>query len=596
MPDCGNRKLNRFKFFKMNNKQLQLKTADGFFLIDTNSIVRVEASSNYSKLYFNDGKTMVTAKLLSWFEEKLKAESFTRMHRSHLVNNNYLHLHQPLGKTVALQNGNIIPVSRRRKKMVWQKLAAACLLFFLCCTAFSQNVGIGTNTPHASAVLDVVSNSKGLSIPSLTTAQRTAIASPKTGLFVFDTDRQTLCMYNGANWVYFQSSVEPNVTLPVEQVASDGQVGDHFGESVAISGNYAVVGASLATIGANDNQGCAYVFFYNGTTWAEQAKLTAADGAADDNFGKSVFISGDYVVVGAPFDNAGISSNQGSAYIFLRSGTNWSQQVKINASDGTAGDQFGTSVGINGNYIVVGANGDDVGANANEGSAYFFVRSGVSWTQQDHVVAPFGAAGDGFGASVAISGDFAVIAAPGDDVNGETLSGSAHFFHRIGTNWSHDQEEHFTGYPNPLFGSSVSISGNLVVVGAPGSVAGNLFGYAKVFYYNGTSWAVSALFPNGGFPTPGHSHFGISVGVNGNHAYVGADFFSVLPDNISCGKTYLFESPNGGVDWYFVRDVLDPLAAYANQFGYSVAIAANFCIAGTPYANGEKGKVLFLKL
>jgi two-component system LytT family response regulator len=106
-------------------KKLILNTSSGGFLIYTSAIIRVEASSNYSKLFFSDGKMLVTAKLLRWFEEQLEPESFTRLHRSHLINNRYLQLHQYTGKTIELQNGKIIPVSRRREKMVWQKLAAA---------------------------------------------------------------------------------------------------------------------------------------------------------------------------------------------------------------------------------------------------------------------------------------------------------------------------------------------------------------------------------------------------------------------------------------------------------------------------------------
>jgi len=115
-------------------KKIILNTSRGSFLIDTTVIIRVEASSNYSKVFFSDGKMLLTAKLLCWFEEQLEQECFTRLHRSHLINNRYLQLQKCSGKTVELLNGKTVPVSRRRKKEVLQKLAAACaLLFFLCC-------------------------------------------------------------------------------------------------------------------------------------------------------------------------------------------------------------------------------------------------------------------------------------------------------------------------------------------------------------------------------------------------------------------------------------------------------------------------------
>ena len=134
----------------MENSSLKLNTSTGGYLIDTNTIVRIEASSNYSKIYFSNGKTLLTAKLLKWFEEKLQPASFTRLHRSHLINNGYVQLYTPSCKTLELQNGKIIPVSRRKKKFVLQKFAAACLLLiFLSQTMFSQNVGIGTVLPAA---------------------------------------------------------------------------------------------------------------------------------------------------------------------------------------------------------------------------------------------------------------------------------------------------------------------------------------------------------------------------------------------------------------------------------------------------------------
>jgi len=105
----------------MENALLMLNTSTGSFLIDTNTIVRIEASSNYSRLYFSNGTTLLTAKVLKWFEERLPQECFTRLHRSHLVNNCFLQLHQNSGNAFALKNGKTIQVSRRRKKQVLLK-------------------------------------------------------------------------------------------------------------------------------------------------------------------------------------------------------------------------------------------------------------------------------------------------------------------------------------------------------------------------------------------------------------------------------------------------------------------------------------------
>ena len=138
--------------------------------------------------------------------------------------------------------------------------------------------------------------------------------------------------------------------------------------------NTAVVGAEFATVGMNSEQGSAYVFTRSGTVWTQQAQLNAGDGAANDNFGFSIAVSGDTVIVGAVFDDVGGNADQGSAYIFTRVGVNWSQQAQLNGAGGAANDNFGYSVGISSNTVIVGAILDDVGANTDQGSAFIFTR------------------------------------------------------------------------------------------------------------------------------------------------------------------------------------------------------------------------------
>ena len=153
--------------------------------------------------------------------------------------------------------------------------------------------------------------------------------------------------------------------------------------------------------------------------FAQQQKLTASDATSSDWFGISVSISGDYAVVGAcEKDDVGIDS--GSVYIFVRSGTTWTQQQKLTASDADQFDYFGKSVSLSGDYALIGAQGDNSGA----GSAYIFVRSGTTWTQQQKLTASNVASNDGLGASVSLSGDYALIGAPRD--NSDT--GSAYIF------------------------------------------------------------------------------------------------------------------------------------------------------------------------
>jgi len=181
--------------------------------------------------------------------------------------------------------------------------------------------------------------------------------------------------------------------------ASDGAAGDEFGISVSISGDYVIVGAQ-ADDDNGDYSGSAYVFKHTDTTWTQQAKLLASDGAAGDEFGWSVSISGDYAIVGAQADDDN-GSGSGSAYVFKRTGTNWAQEAKLLPSDGEAFEFFGRSVSISGDYVVVAAVSDDANGDGS-GSAYVFKRTDTTWTQQAKLLASDGAAGDWFGTSVSI--------------------------------------------------------------------------------------------------------------------------------------------------------------------------------------------------
>jgi hypothetical protein len=164
-----------------------------------------------------------------------------------------------------------------------------------------------------------------------------------------------------------------------ELTASDGVIEDTFGKSVAISGSTALVGASSHQVGSNANQGAAYVFVQDGTTWSQQAELTASDGSGGDEFGDSVAVDGSTALVGAASHKVG-SNKQGAAYVFVESGGTWSQQVELTASDGAANDWFGYSVAVSGAMMVVGGPTHQVGSNFEEGAAYVFVPATISVT------------------------------------------------------------------------------------------------------------------------------------------------------------------------------------------------------------------------
>ena len=202
-------------------------------------------------------------------------------------------------------------------------------------------------------------------------------------------------------------------------VANDGASGVEFGSSVALDGDTVVVGA-IEDIEdpARSGSGSVYVFVRSGTTWTQQQKLGPDDGTTDDEFGYTVAIDGDTLVVGG----------EGSVYVFVRSGTTWTQQQKLGPDDGTTDDEFGYTVALDGDTLVVGG----------EGSVYVFVRSGTTWTQQQKLVANDGESGWWFGKSVALDGDRLVVNDENSDLNGPG-SGSVYMFIRSGTTWTQQQ-------------------------------------------------------------------------------------------------------------------------------------------------------------
>ena len=248
--------------------------------------------------------------------------------------------------------------------------------------------------------------------------------------------------------------------------ASDAAAGDLYGWSVALSGDTALVGAPSHQVGASDLQGAAYVFVRSGVAWSPQGELTASDAGGGDQFGSSVALSGDTALVGAASKQVGANEWQGAAYVFVRAGVAWSQQGgALTASDAAAGDQFGWSVALSGDTALIGA----LGVNSDQGAAYVFVRSGAAWSQQAELTASDGATGDDFGVSVALSGDTALVGAPYKQIGANADQGAAYIFVRAGAAWS-QQGGALTasdGAEKDYFGDSAALSGDAALIGAP---------------------------------------------------------------------------------------------------------------------------------
>jgi hypothetical protein len=318
--------------------------------------------------------------------------------------------------------------------------------------------------------------------------------------------------------------------------ASDGTTFDQFGISVALSSD-----GNTALVGANGNQGAAYVFTRSGGVWNQQQKLTASDGAGG-SFGISVALSsdGNTALVGAYGKTVDSNSAQGAAYIFTRSGGVWSQQQSLTASDGTTIDQFGYSVALSsdGNTALIGAFSKTVGSNSNQGAAYVFIRSGGVWSQQQSLTASAGAANDRFGRAVVLSsdGNTAIVGAAGNQ-------GAAYIFTRSGGVWNQQQKLTAFDGAGGSFGVAVALSsdGNTAIVGASSKTVGSINeqGAAYVFIRSGGIWSQQLTRLTAADGTT-FDAFGISVALSsdGNTALVGADFKRI--NTVPQGGVYSF--------------------------------------------------------
>jgi hypothetical protein len=379
--------------------------------------------------------------------------------------------------------------------------------------------------------------------------------------------------------------------------ASDGDLGDHFGNSVSISANTIVVGAyySYGNVGAS---GSVYVFTKPESGWTDMtqtAKLIPSDGNSYNYFGRSVSISNDNIAVGADQDDDS-GTKSGSAYVFVKPASGWidmSQTAKLTASDGTSNDHFGKSVSISGNNIVVGAYNDD-----GKGSVRIFIKPEFGWadmTETTKLSASDGALGDCFGSSVCISGDYIAVGATGDDDNGSN-SGSVYVFTKPESGWTDLSQTAkliaSDGAENNSFGCSVGISENNIVVGASSEngYEGIHIGYAYVFTEPETGWTdMSQTAKLIASDEAENDFFGCSVGISGANIIVGAKHDDDNERN--SGSVYIYEKPESGwIDMSqnqkFIADLYK--GNINDRFGVSVSIDEDYAAIGAPgYSNGK---------
>ncbi|MDH5693441.1 MAG: FG-GAP repeat protein [Gammaproteobacteria bacterium] len=425
---------------------------------------------------------------------------------------------------------------------------------------------------------------------------------------------------------------------------------DVFGNSVALDGDTLVVGASneqgdASSTADNPNNnipqgddssaGAVYVFTRSNGVWSLQAYLKASNAGAEDGFGNSVALSGDTLAVGAYYEGGDASSSAaspndnapfaGAVYVFTRSGTSWSQQAYLKASNAGAGDEFGRSVALEGDTLAVAAPQEDGDVNStaaspndnvqDAGAVYIFTRTGTSWSQQAYLKASnAGTTLDRFGGSVALDGDTLAVGASGEDGDANSTAadpndngfntGAVYVFTGSGTSWS--QQAYLKASNaggSDAFGGSVTLEGDTLAVGASGeagdadSTAANpndnasATGAVYVFTGSGANWTQQAYLKasNAG----ASDRFGLSLALSGNTLAVGtyieagdADSTAANPnDNASsAGAVYLFT--RSGANWSQQAYLKASNAETGDEFGLSVALSGDTLAVG---ADGEDG-------
>ena len=359
------------------------------------------------------------------------------------------------------------------------------------------------------------------------------------------------------------------VTETAEITASDGLFGDEFGRSVAISGNTMIVGAPTADA-AGDAAGAAYIYMFDGVSWIEQPKLLASDPAPGDRCGSSVAVHGTVAVVGAPFVG---DTSIGAVYVFRFNGSSWMQEQKLVPPVDAGGASFGWSVAVQGTAIVVGA----PTANGATGAAYVFGFDGVTWVDQDTLTATDPATNDRFGTDVDIDGDVILVGSPENDDNGSN-SGAFYVFRFEGDIELWGDGIKITASDaaaDDMFGWRVSVSGDVALVAANTQGIFADTGAAYLFRYDGTVWNEEQKL-TAPVEAPDPSEFAFGVAVSGSVAIV-----SATRDNgqsTSSGAAYVYSFD--GASWIQQARVIASDGLTFNLFGVAVEMSDDTAVIG----------------
>lgn len=352
----------------------------------------------------------------------------------------------------------------------------------------------------------------------------------------------------------------------------------NYGVSIDVDGDTAVV-TRLANF-FTGVPGTAFIYVREGSSWTLQQTLSEQDNEpnADDGYGYSVALKGDTLVVGAIGDSTAAFA-AGGAYVYVRNGTTWSFQQKLTAAQPVSYSNFGISVDVLQDTVVVGAHLAD--------SAYVFHRDAGVWTQQQQLL-PNGGPEQSFGLSVSISGQTIAVGAASMSAPGADFSGAVYVFVNDGSGWI--QQQRFTAHDvaaDQNLGYTVGISGDTIVASAPGEKVGaHSRGAVYIFERNGTTWdQKKRLVERSGEKLDA---YGLRVAIDGNIVVIGNINDSTVAQFAGAGEVYV---RNGNTGWSLKYLLTANDGGFLDLLGLTVAISGNTIMLGAPQQNNGKGAV-----
>jgi hypothetical protein len=387
-------------------------------------------------------------------------------------------------------------------------------------------------------------------------------------------------------WLFCLCAAAAEGELPAEPcqvqflTSGGGPLSDAFGWSLAIDGDYLVVGAH-ADSSQVQSGGVVYVYKrgpYTLTegTWHVQAKLLPPNPKFEQGFGLSIDLDGDVLVVGAPGISFSDGSQVGEAYVFRRTGNVWTQVAQLVSSGSSEGDNFGASVAIDGGVIAVGADGEDTYT----GTAYVFQHDGTAWNEAARLRGSASTTGDGFGTSLDVAGPRLIVGAPFEDPadpgNPKCKSGAAYAYEHNGIAWVEESKLVPSDTAcHHVFGHSVALDGSTVVVGATGHSGGA--GAAYVFIMEAGSWQQQGLLIASDGAPP--EHLGRPVAIDGDCVLVGSPEHDT-PSGVDSGAVYLYIRQ--GTSWQESRQFVPSSDGCCQEFGAGLTISGPVIAAGVP--------------